>query len=547
VAPGLLRAPGFMSTVDPRGAVSNELTAVTPVVPPKVEARSYPQILRSTALIGGSSVVNIALGIVRTKATAAMLGPSGVGLFGLFNSVADLSQSVVGLGVQSSGVRQIAEAAASDAPERVATTAAVLRRVCLGLAVIGAVMVFAFAKPISRVTFGTDVQTAGVAALSIAVFLRVVSSGQSALVHGLRRVGDLAKMSVIGTWFGCVATIALVYVLRERGIVPSIIASAGMLLVMSWWYSRRVDVRRRAVTTRVIRTESVALLSLGFALMASDLMALTNAYLSRIIVLHQAGIAATGLYQAAWTLGGLYVGFILQAMGADFYPRLTAAADDHDTCNRLVNEQAHIGLLLAGPGALATLTLAPTVLSVFYSSRFAEAVDVLRWISVGAALRVITWPIGFIVVAKGYKRLLVFCEVAWAVVSVACTWFAVKFFGLAGAGMAFAASYVFHWILIYVVVRRITGFSWSTENMTLGVWFLSAIAGVFTSFAVLPPVAALTVGLLVSIVAGGYSLRALTGVMPERWTEPVTRRLPGALADLLRPRPVVSHAQREAP
>ena len=45
----------------------------------------------------------------------------------------------------------------------------------------------------------------------------------------------------------------------------------------------------------------------------------------------------------------MYVGFILQAMGSDFYPRLTAVADDHAECNRLVNEQAQIGLLLAGP------------------------------------------------------------------------------------------------------------------------------------------------------------------------------------------------------
>ena len=49
------------------------------------------------------------------------------------------------------------------------------------------------------------------------------------------------------------------------------------------------------------------------------------AYTIRLIVLRNAGLEAAGLYQAAWVLGGLYVAFILQAMGADFYPRLTEA------------------------------------------------------------------------------------------------------------------------------------------------------------------------------------------------------------------------------
>ena len=95
-------------------------------------------------------------------------------------------------------------------------------------------------------------------------------------------------------------------------------------------------------------------------------MTMGVAYLVRIIVLRRFGEDAAGFYQAAWTLGGLYVGFILQAMGADFYPRLTVVANNPCECNRLVNEQAEVGLLIAGPGVLGTLTFASLVIQVFY-------------------------------------------------------------------------------------------------------------------------------------------------------------------------------------
>ena len=71
-----------------------------------------------------------------------------------------------------------------------------------------------------------------------------------------------------------------------------------------------------------------------------------------------------------------------------------------------MNEQTLVGLLLAGPGVLATLTFAPLVIALFYSAKFGAAVGVLRWICLGAMLQVITWPMGFIIVAKGQAGLV---------------------------------------------------------------------------------------------------------------------------------------------
>jgi PST family polysaccharide transporter len=91
-------------------------------------SETYGQILKASALIGGSSVLNIAIGIVRTKAMAVLLGPAGFGLFGVYGSIANLTQCVAGMGINSSGVRQIAYAVGSGDTEQIARTTAVLRR-----------------------------------------------------------------------------------------------------------------------------------------------------------------------------------------------------------------------------------------------------------------------------------------------------------------------------------------------------------------------------------------------------------------------------------
>ena len=123
--------------------------------------------------------------------------------------------------------------------------------------------------------------------------------------------------------------------------------------MLSWWYSRKV--RIVDVTLRPGETvqESALLLKLGLAFLASGLLMSGAAYAVRTFVLRTLGLEAAGMYQAAWTLGGLYVGFVLQALGTDFYPRLVGVVNDHRACNATVNEQAQASLLLAAPGIKA--------------------------------------------------------------------------------------------------------------------------------------------------------------------------------------------------
>jgi enterobacterial common antigen flippase len=503
-APTILTTGGPAVAVDPQPEAASDERA----------KRSYSQILKSSALIGGSSTLNIAIGIIRTKAMAVLLGPAGFGLFGVYGSIANLTQSIAGMGINSSGVRQIAEAVGSGDKTRIAQTTAVLRRTSIVLGLLGAAALLVFSRQVSRLTFGSTERATAVSMLSVVVFLSLVSAGQGALIQGMRRIADLAKMSVLGALFGACLGIPLVYFFREKGVVPSLVGVAAMTILTSWWYSRKIDVESTTVTLSQVAQEASALLKLGSAFMASGLMTMGVAYATRIILLRRVGLEATGLYQSAWTLGGLYVGFILQAMAADFYPRLTACVNNHDECNRLVNDQTLIGLLLAGPGVLATITFAPLVVTVLYSAKFAAAVEVLRWICLGAMLQVITWPMGFIIVAKGRPAIFFLAELSWTVVASSLAWTCVRFLGLNGAGMAFFGSYVFHLLLIYPLAGRLTGYRCSAAmKRTFGL-FVSFVALVHLAFRVLPFKGALFLDSLFVAAGGIYSIRTIIRLVP---------------------------------
>jgi PST family polysaccharide transporter len=509
---------GMSKGSDPHMPSDAEVSVAPPVVASAAELATtdkptYGQILKSSALIGGSSMLNIGIGMLRTKAMALLLGPAGFGLMGLYGSIVDLAVSIAGTSINNSGVRQIAAAATSGDDQRIARTATVLRRTAILLGILVAGLLALFSQKVSELTFGTDQHAGAVALLSIAVCFQLVAGGQHALVQGMRRIADLAKMGVLGALYGTMISVPLVYFLREEGVAPSLVCIAAMSIITSWWYARKVRIQPAAMTGSEILREAISLLKLGGAFLASGFLTTGAAYAIRLIVVRNVGLEASGFYSAGWTLGGLYVGYILQAMGTDFYPRLVGVANDNAECNRLVNEQAHVSLLLAGPGIIGTLTFAPLVIVMFYSDKFVEAVEILRWICLGMALRVITWPMGYIIVAKNRQLIFIAVDLVWTTAYVGLGWACVRHFGLNGAGIAFFGSCVVHGLMIYPIVRAHSGFRWSAANVKTGAIFLSSIAIVFCNFYLLPPLFAIAIGMSATILSAFYTIRTLVNLL----------------------------------
>ena len=267
--------------------------------------RTYGQILKSSAVIGGSSVVNIGLGIVRTKVMALLLGPAGVGLLGIYNSISDLARTVAGMGINSSGVRQIAEAVGTGDTERIARTVTTLRRVALLLGLLGPCC-----WPRSACRFRESLlETTGTPAPSPACLwwccwaLFPVASWRCFRACGALGIWPVPAFGV-GSLGPCPAILIIYfYGNARRGIVPSLVCVAAMGIVVSWWYSRKTQVERVPMRWAEVSAEVSALLKLGFVFMASGFMAMGVAYLVRIIVLRKMGEDAAGLLSISLDVG----------------------------------------------------------------------------------------------------------------------------------------------------------------------------------------------------------------------------------------------------
>ncbi len=422
---------------------------------------SYRSSLKSTSTIGGASVINIVVGLVRTKILAVLLGPTGIGLVSLYTSLMQTAATMASMGLGTVGTRQIAEAVAKKDAQALAVARRAMLWGTILLASAGALVVWSLRELLAQYVLGSSDMATSIGWLSLGVALSVAGASQGALIQGMRRIGDMARLSVYGALLNTLFGLALLWQWGTNGLVAYVLlAPLFGFLLGHWFVSRLPKVLTNDVSFREMTHQWQILLRLGIPFMGAGLVGALVQLWIRVEVGNTLGAESLGHFQAAWAISMQYIGFVLAAMGADYYPRLMGVINNHKAASRLVNEQTEIALLLSAPVFIAMIGLTPWVIHLLYSSEFMPAVEVLRWQILGDVLKVASWPLGFVILAAGAGKSFFFSDsIVLLLMGGVIAGFS-STVGLKITGIAFFLCYAVYFPLIYVLVKRRIEFAW---------------------------------------------------------------------------------------
>lgn len=417
---------------------------------------SFARILRSSALMGAAQVITLAAGFVRTKIVALLIGPSGVGLVGVLTAFNGNLAAFAGWGLGTSGVRTIS--GASD--EEKAGKIAAVRRLGMLLSCLGLIAMAFLFWPIGWVTFKGSDYSAEMFIAGLAIPLTIATSMWSALLQAHGQLRTLAKSQVISALLGLLVGLPLIYLFGTKGVAASILLAAAAPAFFTW---RAARLHCPLSATTAAPEDIKSLIQLGGALMVVGLSAQASAYVVRLVIIRQEGLAAAGYYQAAYAVAGSLPGFVFNAMGADFFPRIAAAKDEAEA-QHLTEKQIQAGLLLALPLIAVLLTMGRLCIQLLYANTFDAAIPLLSWMAWGVFLRLIAWPMGYWMLARGSSATVILAEVIGNTILAAMPIVLMPIYGPTGAAIGFFVSYVCYTIIMMILAYRRSGrwLGWQT-------------------------------------------------------------------------------------
>ena len=468
----------------------------------------YSHVLKFTGLFGGVQGLNVVIGLVRNKFVALLLGPGGMGLVSLFNTTVQLISQATHLGISFSAVRHISEYYDADNTEKVAHYVKVVRGWCLLTALVGMLVCIVLGPFFSSATFSWGDHTLHFVLLAPAIGMIAITGGETAILKGQRKLGALALVQVVAALASLVISIPIYYFFWQAGIVPVIVLMAFVTMCATLWFSLRLFPLQFGGTYGILG-EGMEMVRLGVAYTLAAVIGTASEMLIRSYLNVVGDLDVLGLYNAGYMLTITYAGMVFSAMETDYYPRLSAVQHDIQATNETVNRQMEVSLLLVSPMLAALIIALPVVVPLLFSQEFLPVVGMAQVAALAMYMKVLTLPVAYITLARGYSLSYLFLETSYFVAFVILIFFGYRYWGLFGTGVAITLAHVFEFLLVnayaykkYGYRSSATVYGYAIVQGALGLlaYILTLVADGYLYWAV---------GALIVMLSGLLSLKAL--------------------------------------
>ena len=469
---------------------------------------SYRHILKYTGIFGGVQGLNVLIGLVRTKFVAILLGPSGMGLASLFNTTVGFVSQATNLGLPISAVRQMSELYDRGDQEAINHFVKVIRGWSLLTALVGMLVCVAIGPFLSQTTFAWGDHSLHFMLLSPAVGMMAITGGETAILKGMRKLGSIAIIQVLAVVAALAISVPVYYVFGESGIVPVIVMMAFATMVLTLKQSLKlIPLRLRGA--KGMLGEGMEMVRLGVAFTLAAVIGTASEMLIRSYLNVTGDLDVLGLYNAGYMLTITYAGMVFSAMEADYYPRLSAVQHDIEATNETVNRQMKVSLLLISPMLAALIIALPLLVPMLFSGKFLPVVGMAQVAALAMYMKVLTLPVAYITLARGYSLSYLFLESCYFVVFVVLIIVGYQYWGLFGTGLAITLAHVFEYVLVngyaykkYGYRSSATVYGYAIVQVALGLlaYILTLVADGYLYW---------SIGALIVILSGLLSLKAL--------------------------------------
>ena len=470
---------------------------------------SYRQIMKATSIFGGVQIFTIIISIVRSKIIAVLLGPVGIGINSLLMSTTNLIAGLSNFGLGTSAVKYVAAEYGTGNSNRIATVVTVTRRLVWATGLLGTILIIILSPWLSQLTFGNKDYTLAFIWISITLLLNQISTGQGVILRGMRKINYLARASLSGAVLGLLVSAPIYYQWGIDGIVPAIIISSIVNLINTWYFASKVKTEKVSVSRETTLVEGKKILVMGFMLSLSGLYVLAKNYGIRAYIANAGGMDEVGLYSAGITIVNTYVGMVFTSMSTDYFPRLSALANDNAKARDLINQQAEIAILILAPLITVFIVFIGWVVLILYSNKFLPITQMIQWAALGIFFKALSWSMAFMQLAKGKSKMFLANELFGGTITLICQLGGYILGGLTGMGVGFMVGYFYYMFQVYFVSRKYFDFSFDPNLLKVLILLLSLAILSFVFVIFLPSPWFYVAGIPVILFSTIYSLKEL--------------------------------------
>ncbi|PCI61300.1 MAG: O-antigen flippase [Gammaproteobacteria bacterium] len=276
-----------------------------------------------------------------------------------------------------------------------------------------------------------------------------------AILNGKKEIYAYVQVNIIGSLVSLVVTVSLAFLYGLKGALIALVINQSVVFFVSVFIASKFD-WFKAFNFSGVFDKKIALNLLKYALMGltgAIVVPLSHIFI-RTHIGEQFGWESAGYWDAIWRISTIYLMFITSVLSVYFLPRFSEIKIKKELRAELLK-----GYSLIIPTvlflSLCIYLARDYIVVLLFSNDFLAMRNLFLWQLVGDVFKVISWLLGYILLAKAMVKLVIFSELLFALSFYLFTVFFTSYFGLEGVTYAYCLNYFCHLGFMFFSLKRL--------------------------------------------------------------------------------------------
>jgi PST family polysaccharide transporter len=170
----------------------------------------------------------------------------------------------------------------------------------------------------------------------------------------------------------------------------------------------------------------------------------------RTLLVEHSGVELASYWEGYSRLSLFMSGLAISSISLYYLPKLVEANTGQEML-KVVLWGVKFLFAVAFPAMLLIFLFGSDVISLLYTTNFLEAIFLLKWELLGTFLKLLSFTVSFIMIAKKLTTVFVLSELISGLIFFGLSVLLVEMYGVVGASIAFTGTYFLYllWAVIY--------------------------------------------------------------------------------------------------
>lgn len=412
------------------------------------------KLIKTTLFSSIITFIRIATGFISNKVVAIFVGPSGIAILGQFVNFFNIALTFSNGAISTGVIKYTAEFESDKKQLKKLMNTSLM--ITLYSSLITAFFLIVFASSISNYLFSTNFYSKPIFYIGLTV---VFYSLNNLILSVLNGIGDIKKYTLInsiGSVFGLLLTIVLVYYYNIIGAIYSLVFAQAVVFFFSlilvskksWFSSNYFNFKLDFVILKKLSHFSL------MAIVASLTLPISQIFLRNMIT-SRFGIDDAGIWQGMMRISDGYLLLITTSLSVYYLPKLSSICND----NMKLKHEIFSGYRIIIPTILFTeliiFLFRENIIQLLFSNDFSEMSTLFFWQLSGDFLKIIAWVLSYLLLARSMTKIFIFSEILFTISYVALGYIFTKYFSLKGISIAFCVNYFLYFLYMIYIFRDI--------------------------------------------------------------------------------------------